>query len=171
MNLAAEKFEKDQGNTKSPSESIKPWAPLINQLSAPWMRFFLGHDPRLILEKVNCPVLALNGEKDLQVKPKENLSAIEKAFSGSRAQLLTIRELPGLNHMFQHCTTGGVNEYGQIEETISPEVLDLMVSWILGPKNLGAENLAAQNPAPGKSGRFKKLRNLFPASRPKSISR
>ena len=171
MNLAAEKFEKDQGNTKSPSESIKPWVPLINQLSAPWMRFFLGHDPRLILEKVNCPVLALNGEKDLQVKPKENLSAIDKAFSGSRAQLLTIRELPGLNHMFQHCTTGGVNEYGQIEETISPEVLDLMVSWIFGPKNPGGENLAAQTLAPGKSGRFKKLQNLFPIGRPKSISR
>lgn len=156
MKTATEAFEKDRGNTKSPAEAIKPWNPLITQLSAVWMRWFLGHDPRVTLEKVNCPVLALNGEKDLQVKPKENLSAIGGAFSGSRARLLTTREFPDLNHMFQHCKTGGVNEYGQIEETMSPEVLDLMVSWIQGPKSLAVENRTQQ-----KVGRFKKLRHLI----------
>lgn len=166
MKTAAETFEKDKGNTKPPAEAIKPWLPLINQLSVPWMRWFLGHDPLQALGRVNCPVLALNGEKDLQVKPRENLSAINQAFPGNRAHLLTQREFPGLNHMFQHCTTGGVNEYGQIEETISPEVLDLMVSWILEPKNLAAEGMA-----PGKPGRFKKLRNLFSIGRQKPISR
>lgn len=166
MKAAAEAFEKDRGNTKPPAEAIKPWGTLINQLSVPWMRWFLGHDPRGTLEKVNCPVLALNGEKDLQVRPKENLAAIVDSFSGSRAQLLTFKAFPGLNHMFQHCKTGGVNEYGQIEETISPEVLDLMVSWIQGPKIL-----ASESPVQGKSVRFKKLRSLFPLGRLKPIPR
>ncbi len=162
MKAAAEKFEMDKGNSKPAADAIKPWTPLINQLSVPWMRWFLGYDPRVALEKVDCPVLALNGEKDLQVKPKENLTAIVEAFAGPRATLLTTREFPGLNHLFQHCKTGGVSEYGQIEETISPEVLDLMASWILGPKIPESQIQPRQRYSP-----LRKLRSLFPPGRMK----
>ena len=96
-----------------------------------WFSFLVSFDPRPYLEKVKCPVLALNGEKDLQVPPKLNLPAIEAALSkGGNKNHKTI-ELEDLNHLFQKCETGAPAEYGQIEETISPEVLEIMKNWIL----------------------------------------
>jgi len=75
-------------------------------------------------------VLALIGEKDLQVPPKSNLSAIEKALAEGGNKNFKTLELPNLNHLFQNCETGAVAEYGQIEETISPEVLEIISEWI-----------------------------------------
>jgi uncharacterized protein len=98
---------------------------------SPWMRFFINFDPKTALEKVKCPVLALNGEKDLQVSPAQNLPEIEKALIAGKNKDYKIIELPGLNHLFQTCKTGSVAEYAQIEETISPNVLELITSWIL----------------------------------------
>ena len=89
-------------------------------LESPWFRFFLSFDPRPTLEKVRCPVLALNGEKDLQVPPKEDLAEIAKALKKGGNTRVTTKELPGLNHLFQTCKTGAVSEYGEIEETIAP---------------------------------------------------
>jgi len=97
----------------------------------PWMRFFIGFDPRPTLERVKCPVLALNGAKDLQVTPAENLAAIEQALKRGRNPDFTVRELPGLNHLFQAAATGAVSEYAQIEETIAPAALEEMSAWIL----------------------------------------
>ncbi len=102
----------------------------VKAVNTPWFRFFLTYDPYPTLTKVKCPVLALNGEKDLQVPPKENLTAIKKALTeGGNKNFETI-ELPGLNHLFQHCETGLVAEYAQIEETFSPEVLEIIHNWI-----------------------------------------
>jgi dipeptidyl aminopeptidase/acylaminoacyl peptidase len=96
-----------------------------------WLRYFLTTDPARFWKKVECPVLALNGEKDLQVAAHENLPAIEKALnSGGNKSVKTV-SLPGLNHLFQHCTTGLPAEYGTIEETFSPEVLKIIANWIL----------------------------------------
>ncbi len=92
----------------------------IKQLDTPWFRFFLAFDPRPTLEKVRCPVLALNGEKDLQVPPKEDLAEIAKALKKGGNTRVTTMELPGLNHLFQTCKTGAVSEYSEIEETIAP---------------------------------------------------
>jgi hypothetical protein len=103
----------------------------IASITSPWMRFFLTYDPQKSLKKVKCPVLALIGEKDLQVPATQNIPEIEKAFKESGNKDYTIKELPGLNHLFQHCKTGSPDEYADIEETFSPKVLDLMVSWIL----------------------------------------
>ena len=100
-------------------------------LSGKWFRFFLGHDPRASLEKTNCPVLAICGEKDLQVLPQEHLPAIKKALEAGGNADFEILELPGLNHLFQHCETGAIGEYGQIEETFSPEALKLVGDWIV----------------------------------------
>lgn len=100
------------------------------QFTAPWFRYFLTLDPRPYLQKVTCPVLALNGARDLQVPPKQNLPAIEKALKAAGNKDMTILELPGLNHLFQNCTTGAPTEYAQIEETISPLALQAIGDWI-----------------------------------------
>jgi len=101
------------------------------QLTSPWFRYFISYDPAPTLHNLTCPVLALNGAKDLQVPPKENLSAIETALKAGGNTHFDIEELPGLNHLFQHAETGSPAEYAKIEETISPEVLDRIATWVL----------------------------------------
>jgi len=103
----------------------------VTALSTPWMRYFLAYDPAAALRKVTCPVLALNGSKDLQVPPKLNLPAIKKALEDGGNKHFEIVELPGLNHLFQTAGTGGVAEYERIEETIAPAALQKIASWIL----------------------------------------
>jgi fermentation-respiration switch protein FrsA (DUF1100 family) len=102
----------------------------IHMLSSPWFRFFLDYDPLPALEKVKCPVLALNGERDLQVISKENLGLIQKTLEDSGNKDVTAKEMPQLNHLFQHAESGTPLEYGAIEETISPEALELISDWI-----------------------------------------
>ncbi|HKQ58472.1 MAG TPA: alpha/beta fold hydrolase [Candidatus Eisenbacteria bacterium] len=102
----------------------------IRRLYSPWMRYFLAFDPRPTLQKVKVPVLAINGEKDVQVLPKENLAALQAAFQAGGLKDATVKELPGLNHLFQRCTTCTLMEYPAIEETIAPAALDEMTQWI-----------------------------------------
>lgn len=97
----------------------------------PWFRRFLELDPRPFLEKAACPVLALNGEKDLQVIPEENLREIEEALERGGNKRCSVRRLPGINHMFQTAPTGAPDEYRNIEETFAPSVLDMIADWIL----------------------------------------
>jgi fermentation-respiration switch protein FrsA (DUF1100 family) len=88
-------------------------------------------DPSVFWKKVECPVLALNGEKDLQVAARENLPAIEKALKSSGNKSVKTVKLPELNHLFQHCNTGLLAEYSSIEETFSPGALKIIADWIL----------------------------------------
>lgn len=97
----------------------------------PWFRAFLDYDPRPALRQVQVPVLALTGEKDLQVLPKENLKAIADALKEGGNQDYTVKELPNLNHLFQTCKTGSLTEYGRIEETFAPSALALIGDWIV----------------------------------------
>ncbi len=97
----------------------------------PWFRAFLVFDPAVAIEKVHCPVLALTGEKDLQADPKQNLPPIAAALKKAGNKDVTTRELPGLNHLFQHCETGSPTEYGRIEETFAPEAMAMIADWIL----------------------------------------
>jgi pimeloyl-ACP methyl ester carboxylesterase len=99
--------------------------------TSPWFRYFLSYDPRPTLMGVRVPVLAINGGKDLQVPPKEDLEAIESALKDAGNRDYKIVLLPGLNHLFQTTTTGAVSEYGEIEETIAPVALQTMGDWIL----------------------------------------
>jgi len=96
-----------------------------------WFRYFITTDPATFWRNVECPVLALNGEKDLQVAADENLPAIEKSLKSGGNKKVKILKLPGLNHLFQHCKTGLPSEYGSIEETFSPEALKIISDWIL----------------------------------------
>jgi pimeloyl-ACP methyl ester carboxylesterase len=102
----------------------------VNEISSPWMKYFLKLDPAIALEKVKCPVLAINGEKDLQVPPKENLEAIKKALVKAGNENVTVVELANLNHLFQECETGSPKEYSNIEQTFSPTALTLILDWI-----------------------------------------
>lgn len=101
------------------------------QLASPWMVYFTQHDPIPVLENVKCPVLALNGEKDLQVPPKENLIPIKTALEKGGNQDVTTVELPNLNHLFQECNTGSPGEYALIEQTFAPVALKVISDWIL----------------------------------------
>jgi pimeloyl-ACP methyl ester carboxylesterase len=103
----------------------------IQQATAPWFRYFIAYDPAPALTKVKCPVLAINGEKDLQVPPKQNLPAIRKALAAGGNKNSEVDELPGLNHLFQTAKTGAPSEYSSIEETISPVALEMIATWIL----------------------------------------
>lgn len=94
----------------------------------PWIQWYLDYDPSDHIRQTRCPVFALNGDRDCQVISKQNLTAIKQLLSKSTQNC--IKEYPGLNHLFQHCTTGLPNEYGQIEETISPEVLQDIAAWM-----------------------------------------
>ncbi len=97
-------------------------------LDTAWMRYFLTYDPAPTLAKLKMPVLAVNGELDLQVDPEQNLPAIEKALKKNKR--LTVVRLPGLNHLFQPATTGSPNEYGSIETTFDPAALDRISTWV-----------------------------------------
>lgn len=102
----------------------------VGQMASPWMYYFLKYDPTEAIVKTNCPALLLNGSKDLQVLASQNLPAYERIIAEHGKTNLTLRELPDLNHLFQHCETGSPNEYFTIEETISPEVLERIVEFV-----------------------------------------
>ena len=102
----------------------------VAQLNSPWLNYFLDYDPIPDIQATRCPVFAINGDKDVQVVSSLNLKGIEKALSKNKKTL--VKEYPGLNHLFQHCTTGLPTEYAGIEETISEEVLGDIATWING---------------------------------------
>ena len=100
-----------------------------NQLMSPWFRFFLAYDPVPALRQVTCPVLVLNGSKDMQVSPAQNLPPIRAALAHNHHA--EIDELPNLNHLFQTASTGDSSEYGTIPETFAPAALNKISTWIL----------------------------------------
>jgi len=108
------------------------------QVVHPWFRFFLAFDPRPVLRRVRCPVLALNGTLDLQVSVSQNLPEIQQALLEGGNQDVTIRSFDGLNHLFQTARSGLVTEYARIEETVAPQVLEVIREWILARFGPGA---------------------------------
>jgi hypothetical protein len=97
----------------------------------PWYRYFIMFDPRPVMKNVRVPVLALNGEHDLQVAWKENLDLIAAGLKAGGNGDVTTKAFPKLNHLFQTSPTGLLSEYSQIEETMSPDVLKTVSDWIL----------------------------------------
>ena len=114
-------------NIDDTPEALKPITiKALQQADTPYIRHFLTIDVSKQLSKIKCPVLALNGTKDTQVDCAANTTLLEKGLINSKH---TIKKIEGVNHLFQHCTTGNVVEYQQIEETIASEVLEIY-SWI-----------------------------------------
>ncbi|HEY3295148.1 MAG TPA: alpha/beta hydrolase [bacterium] len=102
----------------------------IRQLLSPWMRSFLAYDPRPDLKKITCPLLAIFGEKDLQVPPQPSSSEVAKALEKGKSHSYEIKILPGLNHLMQTAESGSPSDYARIEETFSPEALKIIGDWI-----------------------------------------
>lgn len=95
-----------------------------------WLNHFIAYDPAMDIKNITCPVMAINGEKDCQVVAETNLDALRELLKVKQGDV--IKSYPGLNHLFQHCTTGSVGEYIKITETLSPEVLEDIVEFING---------------------------------------
>lgn len=114
-----------------PAEQAEPLdANQLQQLMSAWYRYFIQYDPEPSLSAITVPVLAINGDKDLQVTAQENLEGIRKALEKAGNPAVTIRNFPRLNHLFQESQTGAISEYATIEQTISPAVLQLLSDWI-----------------------------------------
>jgi pimeloyl-ACP methyl ester carboxylesterase len=115
-------------DTRAKFEQAGGFDTQVKDLLSPWFRTFLALDPRPFLSRIKVPVLAINGARDWQVPPGANLPEMRKALAHDRD--VTVREMPGLNHLFQTAKTGSPAEYGEIEETMSPAVLTLVSDWI-----------------------------------------
>ena len=110
-------------------ESLKQnYHAMVAMIQTPYMIHFLSMDIRPLLGSITCPVLALNGTMDIQVDHISNLDAIRNGLAADSKCL--IKSIEGVNHLFQHCSTGEVTEYRMIEETIAPEVLDEIIRWM-----------------------------------------
>jgi pimeloyl-ACP methyl ester carboxylesterase len=107
---------------------------MLLQKTNPWYDYFVDFDPAPVIKQIKCPALLLNGDKDSQVMAASNIPVIRALLSDNEKHQLpdnqVIKVYPGLNHLFQHCTTGMPAEYGSIEETISEEVLHDIAEWI-----------------------------------------
>jgi uncharacterized protein len=128
--------------SRAPDTSEASRARIDGQLRAllePWYRALLVYDPRPVLRAVRVPVLAINGEKDLQVSAADNLPAIEQNLRAGGNTEVTVQALPGLNHLFQTCTSGAVSEYSRIEETFAPAALTIVSDWIRARTNLSTQ--------------------------------
>ena len=126
--LNFKQYFKSQLDKDTPENEIDAMA---NQISNNWFQFFIKYDPTIALMKTKCPVLAVNGEKDLQVSSKENLEAIKKSILKGGNKKVTIIEFPKLNHLFQTTETGSPSEYETNEETFNEKALQKITDWIL----------------------------------------
>ncbi|PSR03093.1 MAG: hypothetical protein BRD47_01480 [Bacteroidetes bacterium QS_8_68_28] len=122
---AATQIRRVLGERQKSQETIEAQ---IQQYTAPWFRYFVDHDPRPALRKVDAPVLALYGANDLQVPPRQNAAPLREALSGNADA--TVEVLPGLNHLFQPAETGLPSAYRRIETTIAPKALQRIAGWI-----------------------------------------
>ena len=102
----------------------------IRFMTSPWFRQFLDYDPEPVLEKLHCPVLAMSGDRDLQVDSTENVPLLRKASETSENKDFTVVEVAGVNHLFQTAPSGSPALYGAIEETMAPQVLTAVTSWV-----------------------------------------
>ncbi len=103
----------------------------VEMMSSSAFRYFMMHNPADTLKRVDVPVLALFGEKDLQVLPEGNRKAVEEALKEGGNSRFTVHVLPGLNHLFQEAKTGSPLEYAAIEQTMSSRALKVILEWIL----------------------------------------
>jgi len=107
---------------------------MAKTLSTNWWKYFAAYNPQPALRKVGCPVLAINGSADIQVPASINLKGIETALKKGGNNQFTIKQFEGLNHLFQKCIKCTVPEYGELETTIEPVVLETIGDWLMGLK-------------------------------------
>jgi uncharacterized protein len=130
----------NQWKESNPDSILKPlradrttadqYAVQVRQELIPWLRYFISTEPSQFWQKVKCPVLVLNGEKDIQVNAGLNIQGIKNALARAGNEQVKTMILPGLNHLFQHCTSCSFQEYKELEESFAPEVLEIMEKWL-----------------------------------------
>jgi pimeloyl-ACP methyl ester carboxylesterase len=113
-----------------PDQYLHALAPLAHSTIAPWWKFLVGYQAGTYYSKVGCPVLLLGGDKDFQVPNATDMTVITSILKDHHNTKVETHLLPGLNHLFQHCHTCLLQEYGELEETFSPEVLSVMATWL-----------------------------------------
>lgn len=119
------KFVSDHGLTEAYYKKL-----IVDSYSSPWLSYFIRYNPKSALEKLGIPLFALNGEMDLQVPAKENFNALQDIMKKDPSKKFTLKSYPAHNHLFQECEKGTVQEYPQLEQTISPLVLNDISVWI-----------------------------------------
>jgi fermentation-respiration switch protein FrsA (DUF1100 family) len=117
-------------NLSAPTQQAEYVHAMVTQLRMPWFAYFINYDPAHHLKKLKGKVLALNGDRDIQVVSKQNLPAIRALLEKGKAEDFEIHELTGMNHLFQTCSKCTVDEYGDLEETFSPVALRLITNWL-----------------------------------------
>jgi fermentation-respiration switch protein FrsA (DUF1100 family) len=122
-----ELIEKSGLNASMPPAALQAQ---IRLMTTPWFREYLDFIPAAVLEKVKCPVLALNGDRDLQVDADESVPLLRQAYEKSGNQDFTVLEIQGVNHLFQKAQSGSPALYGAIEETMAPEVENAISGWL-----------------------------------------
>lgn len=144
LEIAKDKSKTPEVVQKEVNEALTAFAPelseepamfegmkqVFNRYSNPWILEYLRHDTKQDIARTQCPVLAINGEKDTQVEAVANLDIIRNTLPAKTLKHSVVKSYPGLNHLFQTCTTGDFSEYAMIEETISPQVLEEIVAWL-----------------------------------------
>ncbi len=130
-----EEYAKERLAKELPTATAEEKAELLKGLApygTPWFQYFLTYDPQPALKTITCPILAINGGKDLQVDPNQNLTAIRTALQQNKKSNKhnLVKELPGLNHLFQTAQTGSPEEYAKNEETFSPTALETVATWL-----------------------------------------
>lgn len=127
-------FVKATTNINSEADIEKFATTMAETLSSKWWQFFAAYNPQPALQKVKCPVLAINGSADIQVPSELNLKGIELALKKGGNKQFVIKQFDGLNHLFQKCDKCTVPEYGELAITIESEVLDTIGNWLIGMK-------------------------------------
>jgi pimeloyl-ACP methyl ester carboxylesterase len=118
-------------NISSETDINKFAALMAETLSTKWWKYFASYNPQLALQKIKCPVLAINGSQDIQVPATANLNGIEIALNNAGNKNFTTKKFEGMNHLFQKCTKCTVPEYGELETTMEPEVLVYIHQWMI----------------------------------------
>lgn len=129
-NFCVEAMTEAYGTQMSNDEILSMAQEKSSEVKNEWFRYFIQFEPRDYLRQVKVPVMALNGSLDRQVSAQENLKGIEQALHEAGNKNFKIKAYEGLNHLFQTAETGMPIEYGLIEETIAPQVMEDIVAWI-----------------------------------------
>ena len=107
------------------------WKQMASEWATPYFRYVLNYDPYSVLAKVSCPTLSLIGEKDVQTLAKENTIGIRNALKNGKCANYRAEIVSGVNHLFQKCETGTIDEYAHIEETFKESVMEEIALWII----------------------------------------
>jgi hypothetical protein len=124
-------MQKASDTTKTALQKKQETQAMVYAITTPWMLNFIRYNPADNLKKVTCPVLAANGDKDLQVPADINLKNIKKLVKSNGNKKVTIKKYKNLNHLFQTTNTGNPAEYGKLEETFNEQVMKDVAAWIL----------------------------------------